>query len=140
MRRGPVPPWVRTETRRFEGDRAAVRTQSIIFALETMAQILQPAARPLPMPELWAAGFSAERRKVEGLTINVRSGGQGPPLLLLHGFPQTHAIWHRVAPLLAPHYTLVMPDLRGYGDSDKPASAADHSRTASARWRSTRYD
>jgi haloacetate dehalogenase len=78
------------------------------------------------MPELWAAGFSAERRKVEGLTINVRSGGQGPPLLLLHGFPQTHAIWHRVAPLLAPHYTLVMPDLRGYGDSDKPASAADH--------------
>jgi nicotinamide-nucleotide amidase len=46
MRRGPVPPWVRTETRRFEGDRAAVRTQSIIFALETMAQILQPVAAP----------------------------------------------------------------------------------------------
>jgi len=46
--------------------------------------------------------------------------------LLLHGFPQTHAIWHKVAPQLAERYTLVMPDLRGYGDSDKPPSQADH--------------
>lgn len=56
----------------------------------------------------------------------VRIGGEGPPLVLLHGFPQTHAIWHRVAPRLARRYTLVMPDLRGYGDSDKPPSDAVH--------------
>jgi haloacetate dehalogenase len=52
--------------------------------------------------------------------------GSGPPLLLLHGHPQTHAIWHRVAPTLAEHFTLVLPDLRGYGDSGKPPGEADH--------------
>ena len=56
----------------------------------------------------------------------MRHGGNGPPLLLLHGFPQTHVIWHKVAPQLAERYTLVMPDLRGYGDSDKPPSQTDH--------------
>lgn len=54
-------------------------------------------------------------------------GGAGPPLLLLHGHPQTHAIWHRVAPALAERYTVVAADLRGYGDSSKPIGAADHS-------------
>lgn len=70
--------------------------------------------------------FRLERRTVNGVEINLRHGGEGPPLLLLHGFPQTHAIWHRVAPLLAPHHTLLMPDLRGYGDSAKPPSDASH--------------
>ena len=54
------------------------------------------------------------------------SGGEGPPLLLLHGHPQTHAIWHKVAPTLARHFSLVLCDLRGYGDSSKPAGDADH--------------
>jgi haloacetate dehalogenase len=53
-------------------------------------------------------------------------GGAGPPLLLLHGYPQTHAMWHRIAPALAREYTVVCPDLRGYGDSGKPASDATH--------------
>ncbi|MEM8808773.1 MAG: alpha/beta hydrolase [Cyanobacteria bacterium P01_G01_bin.38] len=53
-------------------------------------------------------------------------GGSGPPLLLLHGYPQTHAMWHKVAPQLAEHFTLVCTDLRGYGDSSKPPSKADH--------------
>ncbi|WP_374444348.1 alpha/beta fold hydrolase [Stella sp.] len=53
-------------------------------------------------------------------------GGSGPPMLLLHGHPQTHAMWHRVAPLLARHFTVVASDLRGYGDSAKPASDATH--------------
>lgn len=70
--------------------------------------------------------FRLERRQANGTEINLRRGGEGPPLLLLHGFPQTHAIWHRVAPELARHYTLVMPDLRGYGDSAKPPSDASH--------------
>ena len=54
-------------------------------------------------------------------------GGSGPALLLLHGFPQTKAIWHQVAPALAKHFTVVASDLRGYGQSSKPVSAQDHS-------------
>lgn len=66
----------------------------------------------------------------EGVTIHARvienSDPAKPPLLLLHGHPQTHAIWHKVAPALAQHFTLVLADLRGYGDSSKPAGTADH--------------
>jgi haloacetate dehalogenase len=75
---------------------------------------------------LFDARFRLERRTVNGVELNLRHGGEGPPLLLVHGFPQTHAIWHRVAPQLARHYALVMPDLRGYGDSAKPSSDARH--------------
>ena len=56
----------------------------------------------------------------------VRSGGEGPPLLLLHGFPQTHLMWRGVAPLLAREFTIVCADLRGYGQSGCPASTPDH--------------
>jgi haloacetate dehalogenase len=76
----------------------------------------------------WFAGFTLERRRVGDVQLSLRHrihAGR-PPLLLLHGFPQTHAMWHRVAPLLAPHFSLVLPDLRGYGDSDKPASDSTH--------------
>src|SRR5690606_827241 len=62
-----------------------------------------------------------------GIVIHGRKGGDGPPLLLLHGHPQTHVIWHRVAEPLARHYTVIVPDLRGYGDSSKPAGLPDHS-------------
>ena len=58
--------------------------------------------------------------------IHVRLGGQGPALLLLHGFPQTHVHWHAVTPLLKPHFTLVIPDLRGYGQSIGPAPDPEH--------------
>ena len=61
-----------------------------------------------------------------GTTINAVAGGSGPPLLLLHGHPQTHAIWHKVAPSLAERFTVVACDLRGYGDSSKPAGEPDH--------------
>ena len=60
------------------------------------------------------------------LCIHGVVGGAGPPLLLLHGYPQTHVMWHRVAPRLAEHYTVVAADLRGYGASGKPAGGADH--------------
>ena len=62
----------------------------------------------------------------QGVHIAATTGGSGPPLLLLHGHPQTRAIWHRLAPVLARRHTLVMADLRGYGDSSKPAGAIDH--------------
>ena len=58
--------------------------------------------------------------------MHVRCAGNGPPLLMLHGHPQTHAMWHRVAPALAQHFSLVLMDLRGYGDSVRPPSDADH--------------
>lgn len=66
----------------------------------------------------------------EGVNIAAVVGGAGPPLLLLHGHPQTHAIWHRVVPALAERHTVVAADLRGYGDSSKPIGAADHSNYA----------
>lgn len=59
--------------------------------------------------------------------IHVTVGGNGPPLLLLHGYPQTHVMWHKIAPALARRFTVVMPDLRGYGASAKPPGGADHS-------------
>jgi haloacetate dehalogenase len=72
-------------------------------------------------------GFRAERvTTAPGIDIQAVVGGSGPPLLLLHGHPQTHAIWHRVAPALARRFTVVACDLRGYGDSSKPQGEPDH--------------
>lgn len=70
--------------------------------------------------------FDSTLLAVNGVQIKVRIGGSGPPLLLLHGHPQTHVIWHRVAPILAKTHTVVMTDLRGYGDSSKPQGDPDH--------------
>ena len=72
-------------------------------------------------------GFRSQRISVDGVEIFLETGGAGPPLLLLHGYPETHLMWHRIAPRLAEKYTVVCPDLRGYGDSAKPAGLADHS-------------
>ena len=71
-------------------------------------------------------GFSRQRIATGETEINLVLGGKGPPLLLLHGYPQTHVMWHKVAPALAAQFTVVAPDLRGYGDSGKPASDAAH--------------
>jgi haloacetate dehalogenase len=66
-------------------------------------------------------GFALQRIDVGEAELRVRHGGSGPPLVLLHGHPRTHATWHMVAARLAPHHTVVCPDLRGYGQSSKPA-------------------
>ena len=71
-------------------------------------------------------GFERRRVTTSGADINLVTGGSGPPLLLLHGYPQTHVMWRKVAPRLAQDFTLVIPDLRGYGDSSKPPSTPDH--------------
>jgi haloacetate dehalogenase len=72
-------------------------------------------------------GFRRRKIRTSGANINLVAKGDGPPLLLLHGYPETHAMWHKVAPPLARDYTVVCPDLRGYGDSSKPRGLPDHS-------------
>ena len=72
-------------------------------------------------------GFEMRRFRTDGAEIHAAVGGEGPPLLLLHGNPLTLVSWHKVAPDLARHYTVVAPDLRGYGDSSKPDGGEDHS-------------
>ena len=70
--------------------------------------------------------FKEDKFTYEGISIKYVIGGEGPPLLLLHGYPQTHVMWHKIAPALAQHYTVVASDLRGYGDSTKPPTTDDH--------------
>ena len=77
------------------------------------------------MTELYP-GFESRRIATSGAEIHCIVGGSGPPLLLLHGYPQTHVMWHRIAPRLAERYTVVCSDLRGYGDSSKPGGGTDH--------------
>src|SRR5215471_3104863 len=72
-------------------------------------------------------GFASRRIAASGAEVQLVIAGSGPPLLLLHGYPQTHAMWHKIAPRLAERFTVVAPDLRGYGDSSKPDGGADHS-------------
>jgi haloacetate dehalogenase len=71
-------------------------------------------------------GFESHTVRRDGVALHTRIGGKGPPLLLLHGHPQTMTMWHRVAPELAERFTLVMMDLRGYGDSQRPTPDASH--------------
>src|SRR6266540_5739398 len=70
--------------------------------------------------------FIRKQIKTRETTIHLVKGGNGDPVLLLHGYPETHVIWHRVAPVLAERFTVVCPDLRGYGDSGKPPSDESH--------------
>jgi haloacetate dehalogenase len=78
------------------------------------------------MPSMEFPGFETSLIDTGETTIHVRHGGSGPPLLLLHGIPETHFMWHKIAPRLARDFTVVATDLRGYGDSGKPPSTPDH--------------
>ena len=71
-------------------------------------------------------GFHSQYVKTSGATIRTLTKGNGPPLLLLHGHPETHVTWHKIASALAEQYSVVLPDLRGYGDSSKPDGGANH--------------
>jgi haloacetate dehalogenase len=75
-------------------------------------------------------GFTLDEMDVGEAVLRVRHGGQGSPVVLLHGHPRTHATWHRVAPLLAARHTVVCPDLRGYGGSTLPPDQPDHSQSS----------
>jgi len=82
---------------------------------------------PLTIDGFQAGLISTQNASDGEILISYQMGGSGPPLLLLHGFPQTKMIWHRVAPALAKHFTVIASDLRGYGASSKPQGLADHS-------------
>lgn len=77
------------------------------------------------LPDLFH-GFESHRFQTKGAEIFARLGGSGRPLLLLHGYPQTHVMWHKIAPALAEHFSLVIPDTRGYGQSSCPETDANH--------------
>src|SRR6185312_15031139 len=85
---------------------------------------LAPARRGTPTGMF--EGFTLDRIDVGDAVLRVRHGGAGPPVLLLHGHPRTHATWNKVALLLAERFTVVCSDLRGYGESSKPATTPDH--------------
>lgn len=77
------------------------------------------------LPDLFP-GFDSITVEANDVRLFCRTGGSGPPLLLLHGYPQSHVCWHKVAPQLAEHFTLVLPDLPGYGRSSVPPLSHDH--------------
>lgn len=70
--------------------------------------------------------FAKAKLNVGDIQLQICHGGEGPPLLLVHGYPQNHVMWHKVAPRLSDQFHVVCADLRGYGDSDKPKTTADH--------------
>src|ERR1700720_2941092 len=99
-----------------------VAAESAFFS----APLLAAPAEPQGAGGALFGGFKREQIKTTGATINVVHGGKGSPVLLLHGIPETHVLWRKVAPVLAQNFSLVIADLRGYGDSSKPAGGADH--------------
>ena len=102
---------------------SALATSSTAFSRTESAA--SEAGQDPPAPDFFP-GFKRSTAKTSGATINFVSAGSGPPLLLLHGYPQTHIEWRNVAPALAKKYTVVAADLRGYGGSSKPAGGANH--------------
>lgn len=98
----------------------------IAGAATTYSAGAEPQEPSADTTRFFPAGFKAAKVQTSGATINVVTGGSGPPLLLLHGAPFSHISWRLVAPELAKQYTLVAPDLRGYGDSSKPPDGENH--------------
>ena len=94
-------------------------------ALAGAGSVLSQAEQETPAPAFFP-GFKRLTAKTSGATINFVTAGSGPPLLLMHGYPQTHIEWRDVAPQLAKKFTVVAADLRGYGDSSKPADGENH--------------
>jgi hypothetical protein len=106
-----------------------------------MKQVSLPELPPKPSTAVAAKlfpGFTQTDVRASGATIPVFHKGDGPPVLLPPGYPETHVTWHKVAPRLAERYSVYLPDLRGYGDSSRPSDETATSVTRSARWRWTR--
>jgi haloacetate dehalogenase len=115
------------ETRRRLLQHAAWAAGAAAFTAKTEAQTAASEGEPSPCMKFFPAGFRNERIKTSGAAINAVIGGSGPPVLLFHGAPQSVITWRLIAPDLAKDFTIVMCDLRGYGDSSKPQDQPDHS-------------
>jgi haloacetate dehalogenase len=116
-----------------DSSRREFTKKSLLLALGPVAgesAILSSPLSTLAEPQTsgrdFFPGFRRAQIKTTGATINVVHGGKDSPVLLLHGIPETHVLWRKVAPVLAQNFTLVIADLRGYGDSSKPPGGADH--------------
>ena len=101
-------------------------TAALIAGAATSRAATAQAQEQTDTARFFPPGFKLSKVQTSGATINVMRGGEGPPLLLLHGAPFTHVAWRLVAPELAKRYTIVAPDLRGYGDSSKPPDGENH--------------
>jgi haloacetate dehalogenase len=100
-------------------DRRDFLKTTVVASMAAELQVNAQSPRLFP-------GFTARRIQTSGAVIHTLVGGSGPPLLLIHGYPQTHVEWHKLAPTLAQRFTVVMTDLRGYGDSSKPPGGENH--------------
>ena len=116
----------RIDRRRFLGVGALGLTAARLGFFHPAAPQSKTPDLPPAKPDAFFPGFSAEVVKTSGTTIHVLRKGSGRPLLLLHGYPETHLTWHKVAPRLAEQFSVVVPDLRGYGDSGKPEGGKRH--------------
>jgi haloacetate dehalogenase len=111
-------------------DRRSFFQQSTAALVAGAAAVTARTAEAQESPDtlkFFPPDFKKMKVQTSGATINLVTGGSGPPLLLVHGAPLSHISWRLVAPELAKRYTVVAPDLRGYGDSSKPADIPDHS-------------
>ena len=125
--------------------RQVLRSATALAAAAAIPGVVSPTPAKAEGPNtdggkayLFPDGFKAFRVKTSGAEINGVIGGEGPPVLLLHGYPLSHVSWSVVAPELARNYTVVATDLRGYGDSSKPPGAGTMPTTPSAPWLRTR--
>jgi haloacetate dehalogenase len=100
--------------------------QATVLAFGSVAAGAAAAATPPTGTTRFFPGFTGSKVQTSGATINVIKGGSGPPLLLMHGAPQSHISWRLVAPELAKRFTVIATDLRGYGDSSKPPEGDNH--------------
>ena len=105
---------------------ASAQPASVLAQATEADYVRDPSHWGSPQVAALFPGFQHLDMRTRGAIIRLRHGGSGPPLLLLHGNPQTHAMWHLVAPTLAKRFTVVCPDLRGYGFSLKPPATSDH--------------
>jgi len=105
---------------------------AVTFAADQLGLVRPASAQsnaprlPAVSPEAFFPGFSAESVETGGTSIRVLRKGSGRPLMLLHGYPETHLTWHKVAPQLAEQFSVFVPDLRGYGDSGRPQGGERH--------------